>query len=164
MRTNSKTNLRTALQIKIRRLIYTLGCCSLLAGVAMQPAQATEFDRVDLAEASMQSRNLEQVRLDHLVSACLSVIQDIGFHVVETESAPVVIVANTMGGGFYTLTINLQPVDGNTDEYRVRLLLDSPYRHSGMFGQPGGLAGQADFYQDFFNHLNKTYFTERAIQ
>jgi hypothetical protein len=163
MRTNRKTNLRTALQTKIRRFLYALGCCSLLAGLVIQPAQAAEFDPVDLTEASLQSRSFEQVRLDLLVSACLSVIQDIGFHVVETESAPVVIVATARGRGFYTLTINLQPVDGNTDEYRVRLLLDSPYRHSGMFGQPGGLAGQADFYQDFFNHLNKTYFTERAM-
>ena len=129
--------------------------------MAMQAAQAAEFEPVDLSEESMQSRSFEQVRLDDLVSACFSVIQDIGFHVVETESAPVVIVANARGRGFYTLTVNVQPTAEDAGDYRVRLLLDSSPLYP---GQPRGASAEADFYQDFFRHLDNTNFTKRAIQ
>jgi hypothetical protein len=129
--------------------------------VAMQSAQAAGFEPVDLSEESIQSRSFEQVHLDDLVSACFSVIQDIGFHVVETESAPVVIVANTRGRGFYTLTVNVQPTTEDAGDYRVRLLLDSSPWYP---GQPRGASTEADFYQDFFKHLDNTYFTERATQ
>ncbi len=164
MRTSGKTDSRTLLQIKLRPLLNLLGYCCLLIGVAVQPAQAASFFPVDLTEASLQSRRFEQVRLNHLVSACLSVIQDIGFHVVETESAPVVIVASAQGRGFHTLTINVQPVDEDTGDYQVRLVLDSPILYPGWLAESRASSAQADFYQDFFKHLNKTYFTERAMQ
>jgi hypothetical protein len=151
-------------QIKIRRMLSVLSYCSMLICAVMQAAQATEFDPVDLNAESLQSRRFEQVGLEDLVSACLSVVQDIGFHVVETESAPVVIVANAQGRGFYTLTINVQPTGDDAGVYRIRLMLDSLSRNAGKSGQPRDSAAEADFYQNFFSHLNKTYFRERAMQ
>jgi hypothetical protein len=151
-------------QIKIRRMLSVLSYCSMLICAVMQAAQATEFDPVDLNAESLQSRRFEQVGLEDLVSACLSVVQDIGFQVVETESAPAVIVANAQGRGFYTLTINVQPTGDDAGVYRIRLMLDSLSRNAGKSGQPRDSAAEADFYQNFFSHLNKTYFRERAMQ
>jgi hypothetical protein len=141
-----------------------MGYCCLLVNVTMQAAQAAEFDPVDLGDTSVQSRLFEQVRLKDLVSACFSVIQDIGFHVVETESKPAVIVANTVGTRHYSLTINLQPTDEDPENFQVRLMLDSAHPRSGKSDLPGHSSTEINFYQDFFNHLNKAYFTRRATQ
>jgi len=142
-------------KISIKSVLQIVMC------MAMQAAQAVEFEPVDLSEESIQSRSFEQVHLDDLVSACFSVIQDIGFHVVETESAPVVIVANGRGRGLYTLTVNVQPTAEDAGDYRVRLLLDSSPRYP---GQLRGSSAEADFYQDFFKHLDKSNFAKRTIQ
>jgi hypothetical protein len=110
----------------------------------------------------VQSRLFEQVSRKDLVSACFSVIQDIEFHVVETESEPTVIVANSFGTRHYSLTINLQPTDEEPDEYLVRLTLDSALLSESNL--PGLSSTEINFYQDFYKHLNKTYFTKRATQ
>ena len=164
MRTIKKANKGTLLPLKLGPMLRLLGLCSVLISVAVPTARAANFDPVDLNEASLQSRKFEGVRLNVLVNACFMVIQDIGFHVVETESEPVVIVANAQGRGAFTLTVNLQSVDEDTDSYRVRLMLNSPVPHLGWLGQSGDLSDEANFYQDFFSHLDKTYFTERLIQ
>jgi hypothetical protein len=88
---------------------------------------------------------------------------------VETESEPAVIVANTYGTRHYSLTINLQPTDEDPDDYKVRLMLDSAHLHTGKSDLPelsstGLSSTEINFYQDFFNHLNKAYFTRRATQ
>jgi hypothetical protein len=128
----------------------------------MQAARAAEFEPVDLSDTSVQSRLFEQVSRKDLVSACFSVIQDIAFHVVETESEPTVIVANSFGTSHYSLTISLQSTDEDPDEYLVRLTLDSALLSESNL--PGLSSTEINFYQDFYNHLNKTYFTKRATQ
>ncbi len=150
MSSNIRIELTRMILTKIRPMICTLGCCGLLFSIAMQTTQAADFDPVDLNKASLQSRKFEQVRVDDLVNACFSVIQDINFHVLKVASAPIVIVAYGRGRGGYTLTINIHKVSEDTDDYQVRLTLNGRFPSS--------------FYQNFFNHLNKTYFVERAIQ
>jgi hypothetical protein len=150
--------------LRLRPLLRMMGYSALLLNVTMHAAQAAEFDPVDLSATSVQSRLFEQVSRKDLVSACFSVIQDIGFHVVETESEPAVIVANSFGTRHYSLTINLQPTNDDPEDYKVRLMLDSALVHTSKPDLPGLSSTEINFYQDFFNHLNKTYFTERATQ
>jgi hypothetical protein len=147
-----------------RSLLLTIGYCCLLANFTTQATRAAEFDPVDLSDTSVQSRLYEQVSRKDLVSACFSVIQDIEFHVVETESEPTVIVANTVGRTPYSLTINLQPTNEDPDDYQVRLELDSEFPHGGEPDLEGRSSTEINFYQDFFTHLNKAYFTKRATQ
>jgi len=158
------TNNITVSQISVAQILRLLGYCALLVSVTMHGAQAAEFDPVDLNDSSLQSRRFEQAHVEDLVSACFSVIQDIGFHVVETESEPAVIVANSYGTNHFSLTINLQRTDEASADYRLRLMLDLPPLPPGKSHQPGNSPEEIDFYQNFFNHLNKAYFTARAIQ
>jgi len=153
----------TLSQGSIGPILQLLGRCCLLFSVTMHAAHAAEFDPVDLNDSSLQSRQFEQAHVQDLVSACFSVIQDIGFHVVETESEPLVIVANSYGTNHFSLTINLQLTDEASADYQVRLMLDLPRLPPGRKPQPGNSPGEIDFYQNFFNHLNKAYFKERAI-
>lgn len=164
MRSYIKTIKTIKTLFRLRPLLQMMGCCCLLVNVTMQAAQAVELDPVDLSDRSVQSRLFEQVRRKDLVSACLSVIQDIEFHVVETESEPAVIVANSFGTRHYSLTIHLQPTGEDPDDYQVRLMLDSALLHTGKSNLPGLSSTEINFYQDFFTHLNKVYFTERATQ
>ena len=99
----------------------------------------------------MSLRYVQHTSVGFLVNACISVIQDISFHVLEVESSPIVIVADGQGGR-YTLTVNITELNESTDNYQVRVALDGPS------------SSAAGFYQDFFAHLNTTYFTTRAIQ
>lgn len=154
----------TGTLFRLRPLLQMMGYSCLLVNVTMHAAQAAEFEPVDLSDTSVQSRLFEQVSRKDLVSACFSVIQDIGFHVVETESEPAVIVATTFGTRHYSLTINLQPADEDPDDYKVRLMLDSASLHTGRPDLPGRSSTEINFYQDFFNHLNKAYFSRRATQ
>jgi hypothetical protein len=147
-----------------RSLLRKMGYCCLLANFTMQATRAAEFDPVDLSDTSVQSRLYEQVSRKDLVSACFSVIQDIEFHVVETESEPTVIVAKTVGRTPYSLTINLQPTNGDPDDYQVRLVLDSALPHRGKPGLTGRTSTEINFYQDFFSQLNKAYFTQRTTK
>ena len=151
------------LKTTIRRAvaILTFGWFSGL--LTIQASRAAEFNPVDLGQASLQSRTFEQAHIDDLVSACLAVIQDIRFQVVETASTPVVIVAISPNRGRHNLTISLQPTAENVGT-RIRLALHNPV-HSASKGRQSPLSpGPVQFYQDFFDHLNKTYFARRAIQ
>jgi hypothetical protein len=160
MRTNLGSYRKTIFQL--RPLLQMMGYCCLLVNFMMQAARAAEFEPVDLSDTSVQSRLFEQVSRKDLVSACFSVIQDIEFHVVETEFEPAVIVANSFGTRHYSLTINLQPTGEEPNNYLVRLMLDSALlRESDV---PGLSSTEINFYQDFFSHLNKAYFTKRATQ
>ena len=155
-----KIDIRTLFQL--RPLLLLIGCCCLVANFMTQATLAVEFDPVDLSGTSVQSRLYEQASLKDLVSACFSVIQDIEFHVVETESEPTVIVANTVGSSPYSLTINLHPTNEDPDDYQVRLVLDSATPHRGKTDLEGLTSTKINFYQDFFSQLNKAYFTQRA--
>lgn len=156
--------MKTRLHAGIRRVFALISYCCFSMSITIQTVLADEFDQVDLSEESLQSRIFVQARLADLVGASISVIQDIRFHIVETEPEPVVIVANALGGDSYSLTINLRPTNENSDDYLMRLVLHAPVLGGVKRRSRRDSSAHADFYQDFYNHLDKAYFRERTIQ
>lgn len=123
---------------------------------------AQEFNVKDGADAQQQRRQFEIDDPEALLRACLAVIQDINFHVTESELQPGLVVAESRPPGSHTLTVSLLALPKRTQGYRVRLSMSvgSTARKNGKAEPPD----YTNFYQDFFKHLDRELFKERQIQ
>ena len=129
-------------------------------------ARAGEFAVTSVGQAVWQSRDFKRATAVQLLRAGLLVIQDIGFQVTEAEREPGLLVAHSHGpgapGGGHVLTLSLAPVPGDAGGWRVRLSMAAhrSERELRDYGQPD----YGDFYQDFFNHLNRELFRSGSMK
>jgi hypothetical protein len=121
---------------------------------------AQEFNVKDGADEQQQSRHFDIIDSGVLLRACLAVIQDIKFHVTESELQPGLVVAESRPPGLHTLTVSLRELPQPTHGYRVRLSMSSPANNMRKAKRPD----YTDFYQDFFKHLDRELFKEAQIQ
>lgn len=124
-------------------LLFHLGLCG---------AHAAEFPPATQADEVTQSRIFEAVDGRHLLLACLAVIQDIKFQVIESELEPGLIVAMSPTG--HTITVNLQREHGQGTSHRLRLSAVAATNIQPDF---------VTFYQDFFTQLDRELFKDRSI-
>ena len=147
--------------ISARTHITGLSClCGLLLIAGGSRPLAEEFAVNSVADSVWQSRDFEQATATQLLRAGLQVIQDIGFQVTEAEMAPGLLVAHSYRNAGHVLTASVTPIPGEEHSFRVRLTLAAhrSERQQRKYGEPD----YGDFYQDFFNHLNRGLFRSRS--
>ena len=147
-----------------RHLTATVVCllCSYpLAGVV----RGEDFNAIQVAAEVQRSREFAVRSSLEVLHGCLAVIQDIRFHVTETEVEPGLIVAQSPGAlGYYTghvLTASVQPVTGSDNSFQVRLSMTA--QHARPDKRKLKHADYSSFYQDFFARLNLELFREGGL-
>ncbi len=135
--------------------------CLCLAALSATAGGGEQFDAKSISHSTWQSREFEQTGRAALLQASLQVIQDIGFQVTEAAPEPGLLVAQSHAAG-HVLTLSLTPVPGEADSYRVRLSMAA--HRSDREVRKHGRPDYGDFYQDFFNHLQRELFRGRHLR
>ena len=134
----------------------------LLAGTCAPAGWAEDFTPLTTADEQVQSRRYEADESGILLRASLAVLQDIRFLVTRSEVDPPLLVAKAPWRSCacdLSLTISVQPVGGQHNVYQVRLTASEPPKPM-LFGMLKPV-DRADFYQDFFTHLDRELFKRR---
>jgi len=147
--------------LKITRKSFTAVVCLIVACLQSTTGLAEEFDVRDGADEQLQSRQFDIDDPQVLLRACLAVIQDIKFHVTESELQPGLLVAESRPPASQTLTVSLLELPDHRQGYRVRLSMSGASALR-TFGKARPV-DYTNFYQDFFNHLNRELFQELQI-
>jgi hypothetical protein len=134
--------------------------------LAASNSVAAEFPNLRVAEEDQQTRVYANTTDLMVLRASLAVIQDIGFQVTEVERSAGVIVALSPvaagGSQGHSLTVNLVPVQGHAQRFRVRASMASCCVTPA--GGNSGAGDYTDFYQDFFNHVRLELFRQRSLK
>ena len=160
-----------------------------LAGCTTIPEDALKLSETSLEDREMQTRIYEGVTEEEILSACVGIVQDLGFTIIESETdlgllvgekqrsavepgqvAAAVAVA-LLGGGSMPIdneqdihfSIVTMPVKWNQDDnrYFVRATVQRIVRNTN--GQVSKIEGIRDpeIFREFFEKLDKSLFLEK---
>ena len=173
----------------MKNLLLIIAVSIFFSGCTTIPADALKLNETSLEDREMQTRIYEGVTEEEILSACVGIVQDLGFTIIESETdlgllvgekqrsavepgqvAAAVAVA-LLGGGSMPIdneqdihfSIVTMPVKWNQDDnrYFVRATVQRIVRNTN--GQVSKIEGIRDpeIFREFFEKLDKSLFLEK---